>query len=153
MTQRPALIATDLDGTLLRSDGSLSDASRRVLAAVEEAGVPVVLVTGRPLRWMESLWDVVGAHGLAIVSNGAILYDVASRAVRRVDGLAPQPGLALVERLRGVVPDAAFAVECLDGIRSEPGFLDPHGVPEGSPVAPLVELYRQACVRAGGRKR
>jgi len=42
----------------------------------------------------------VGAHGLAIVSNGAILYDVASRAVRRVDGLAPQPGLALVERLR-----------------------------------------------------
>ena len=100
---RPGLIATDLDGTLLRSDGTLSDATRRVLAAVEEAGVPVVFVTGRPVRWMESLWEVVGAHGLAIVSNGAVLYDVAERAVRRVDGLHHASGLDLVERLRGVV--------------------------------------------------
>jgi hydroxymethylpyrimidine pyrophosphatase-like HAD family hydrolase len=144
---RPALLATDLDGTLLRSDGSLSDGSRRVLAAVEDAGVPVVLVTGRPVRWMESLWEVVGAHGLAIVSNGAVLYDVAARAVRRVDGLDPQPGLALVERLRDVLPGASFAVECLDGIRSESGFLDPERLPKGAPVGPLAEVWDEPAVK------
>lgn len=144
---RPALIATDLDGTLLRSDGSLSDATRQVLAGVEEAGVPVVFVTGRPLRWMESLWEVVGAHGLAIVSNGAVLYDVAQQAVRRVDGLGPEPGLALVEVLRGVVPQARFAIECLDGLRHEPDFHDPHRVPPGAPAGPLDQVWDEAAVK------
>lgn len=147
MSPAPALIATDLDGTLLRSDGTLSDATRRVLAAVEDAGVPVVFVTGRPVRWMESLWEVVGAHGLAIVSNGAVLYDVAERAVRRVDGLAHQPGLHLVDRLREVVPGARFAVECLEGLRLETGFHDPHRVPPGSPVGPLGEVWDEPALK------
>ncbi|MDE0776951.1 MAG: Cof-type HAD-IIB family hydrolase [Nocardioides sp.] len=144
---RPALIATDLDGTLLRSDGTLSDASRRVLAAVEDAGVPVVFVTGRPVRWMVDLWEVVGAHGLAIVSNGAVLYDVAQRAVRRVDGLAPEPGLAMVELLREVVPQPRFAIECLDGLRLEADFHDPHRVPPGSPVGALSEVWDDVAVK------
>jgi hydroxymethylpyrimidine pyrophosphatase-like HAD family hydrolase len=144
---RPALIATDLDGTLLRTDGTVSEATRRVLAAVEDAGVPVVFVTGRPLRWMELLWELVGAHGVAIVSNGAVLYDVARGVVRRVDGLEPEPGLALVEALRAVVPGALFAVECLDGLRSEPGFADPHRVPKGSPVGPLEDVWDEPAVK------
>lgn len=144
---RPSLIATDLDGTLLRTDGTLSDATRRVLAAVEEAGVPVVFVTGRPVRWMESLWEVVGAHGLAIVSNGAVLYDVAERAVRRVDGLHHASGLDLVERLRGIVPGARFAVECLDGLRLETGFHETHRVPAGSPVGALHEVWDEPALK------
>ncbi len=150
MNPRPALIATDLDGTLLRSDGSLSDHTRRVLAAVEDAGVPVVFVTGRPVRWMESLWEVVGAHGVAIVSNGAVLYDVAERAVRRVDGLAPEPGLALVETLRGLLPEPRFAIECLDGLRLEPDFhdvQDAHRVPRGAPVGLLAHVWDDVAVK------
>ncbi|MGA8845308.1 MAG: Cof-type HAD-IIB family hydrolase [Nocardioides sp.] len=144
---RPALFATDLDGTLLRSDGSLSEGTRRVLAAVEEAGVPVVFVTGRPVRWMESLWEVVGAHGVAIVSNGAVLYDVAQRAVRRVDGLAPEPGLALAETLRAVVPGPRFAIECLEGLRLEPDFHDAHRVPPGARVGPLAHVWDDVAVK------
>jgi hypothetical protein len=37
----PKLIATDLDGTLLRSDGTLSDRTRAALAAAERAGIRV----------------------------------------------------------------------------------------------------------------
>ena len=44
-------MATDLDGTLVRSDGTVSDRTAQVLADLEELGVPVVFVTGRPLRW------------------------------------------------------------------------------------------------------
>ncbi|HET6697771.1 MAG TPA: HAD-IIB family hydrolase, partial [Nocardioidaceae bacterium] len=47
------LVATDLDGTLLHTDGSVTARTRRVLAALEEQGVLVVFVTGRPIRWMD----------------------------------------------------------------------------------------------------
>ena len=47
-----------------------------MLLELDGRGVPVVFVTGRPLRWMEELWSAVGAHGLAIVANGAVVYDV-----------------------------------------------------------------------------
>ena len=47
-----------------------------MLQQVDEAGIPVVFVTGRPLRWMEPFWPHIGQHGLAVVSNGAITYDV-----------------------------------------------------------------------------
>src|SRR5450759_3853574 len=60
------LVATDLDGTLLRGDGACSGRTRAALAAVERAGVQVVLVTARPPRWLHGIADLVGAHGLAL---------------------------------------------------------------------------------------
>lgn len=42
----PRLVATDLDGTLLRADGTISARTREALAAAEEAGVEVVFVVG-----------------------------------------------------------------------------------------------------------
>lgn len=115
----PALVATDLDGTLLRSDGTVSAATRRVLAAVEDAGVPVVFVTGRPLRWMTHLWEMVGAHGLAVAGNGAVVYDVAAGEVRRMHGLERESGLVVVEAIRSAVPGALLAFEDVDGIAVE----------------------------------
>ena len=49
----PRLVATDLDGTLLHSDGPVTARTRAVLAELDERGVPVVFATGRPIRWME----------------------------------------------------------------------------------------------------
>ncbi len=46
----PRLVATDLDGTIVRSDGSISERTRAAIARVEQAGVPFVMVTGRPPR-------------------------------------------------------------------------------------------------------
>ena len=78
----PRLVATDLDGTLVRSDGTVSPYTHEVLAALEDRGVPVVFVTGRPLRWAEEVFEYVGSHGLAVVSNGALVWDVARDEVR-----------------------------------------------------------------------
>jgi HAD superfamily hydrolase (TIGR01484 family) len=50
------LVATDLDGTLVHSDGSVTARTRAALVAAEEAGVEVVFVTGRPLRWAEEFF-------------------------------------------------------------------------------------------------
>ena len=141
------LVATDLDGTLLRSDGTVSDRSRAVLAALEERGVPVVIVTARPIRWMDDLWELVGGHGLAIVSNGAAVYDVARRDVRDVHGIDAAAGLALVETIRAAVPAATFAIETVSGISRDPSYVDGHPVPAGSPRGPLDEVWTEPALK------
>src|SRR3954462_9443291 len=127
---RPRLVATDLDGTLVRSDGSVSERTREVLVAVEALGVPVVFVTGRPLRWAEEVFDHVGDHGLAVVSNGALVWDVAADRppVRREIDAATV--LRVCAELRAAVPGSAFAVETLEGLALEPEFNERHRVPD-----------------------
>jgi HAD superfamily hydrolase (TIGR01484 family) len=136
----PRLVATDLDGTLVRTDGSLSDRTREVLAAVEALGVPVVFVTGRPLRWAEEVFEHVGDHGLAVVSNGALVWDVAADRARLQRPIPEATVHRVCEELRAAVPGSAFAVEDLSGIRLEPQFMERHPVPDGARRAPLGEL-------------
>ena len=137
----PRLVATDLDGTLVRSDGSVSDYSREVLAELDRRGVPVVIVTARPIRWMEDLWPMVGRHGLAVVSNGAAVVEVAERRVRDVEGIDPREGLALIEAIREAAPGAAFAVECASGLIRDAAYADTE--PAESPTGALAELWRE----------
>ena len=141
MPARPCLIATDLDGTLLRSDGSVSARTRSVLAAVEAAGVDVVFVTARPPRWLHELADIVGAHGIVIAANGAFVYDVRSRTVIRHHTLEPSLVDALVAELRHAVPGVAFAAERHTGAVMEPGYVAPRpqGVPTDAIVIPIEQ--------------
>ena len=144
---RPRLVATDLDGTLLRSDGTVSARTREVLVELDQRGVPVVFVTGRPLRWMEELWADVGAHGLAIASNGAILYDVTGRRVREVHGLAREQGLEVARAISDGVPGAVFAIETVDGIRLGDGFGARAELPADTPRGALSEVWDQDAVK------
>ena len=118
----PRLVATDLDGTLLHSDGTVTARTRAVLEALDRRGVPVVFTTGRPIRWMEDLWDDVGGHGLAICSNGGIVYDVAARRVRDFRAVPREVGLDVAALVRDAVPGTAFAVEHPGGWASEVAF-------------------------------
>lgn len=142
------LIATDLDGTLLPSGATtVSDYTAAVLRQADRAGVPVVFVTARPLRWMDALWDHVGEHGRAIVSNGAITYDVRNRSVIALDAIAPGEGLALTSTIADALPGAAFAIECVDGISMDPAYVDGIAVPAGSPRGPLAEVWRSPAAK------
>jgi Cof subfamily protein (haloacid dehalogenase superfamily) len=143
----PRLVATDLDGTLVRTDGTVSDLSRRVLAELDARDVPVVIVTARPLRWMDDLWPMVGRHGFAIVSNGAIWYDVAAGRVRDLRGIEVEAGLALCAAIERAVPDAGFAVETLSGIVMDPRYVDHHEAPPDSPVGPLADIWTEPAVK------
>ena len=118
----PRLVATDLDGTLLDSEGRVSARTRAVLDELDSTGVPVVFTTGRPVRWMEELWDAVGGHGLAICSNGAVVYDVTRREVRDHRPVTREVGLALAEAVRAAVPGTTFAIEHTEGWASEEAF-------------------------------
>ena len=121
---RPRLVATDLDGTLLHPDGTVTARTRAVLDELDDLGVPVVFTTGRPVRWMEQLWDAVGGHGLAICSNGGIVYDVAERRVRDFSAVPREIGLQVADLVRAAVPGTTFAIEHTSGWAREDGF--PH---------------------------
>ncbi|RNL81404.1 Cof-type HAD-IIB family hydrolase [Nocardioides marmorisolisilvae] len=128
----PRLIATDLDGTLVHSDGSITPRTQAALLAAEAAGVEVVFVTGRPLRWAKDVFDHVGGHGHAIVSNGALIWDVATSSPYLVRAFESAIAVEVADRIRDAVPGTHYAVETLDGIALETGFLERYPVPEGS---------------------
>ncbi|WP_244930801.1 HAD family hydrolase [Nocardioides sp. W7] len=138
---RPRLVATDLDGTLVRSDGTVSAYTREVLLALDRRDVPVVFVTGRPLRWAAEVFEHVGSHGLAIVSNGALVWDVAGERVDLERPIEPELGLAVCRALREAVPGTSYAVESLRGIGLEPGYLERYPMPDGTRRAPIEELF------------
>jgi Cof subfamily protein (haloacid dehalogenase superfamily) len=119
----PRLVATDLDGTIVRSDGTISDRTRRALAAVEESGAVLVLVTGRPPRWMPPIVEATGHRGVAICANGALVYDLHTATVVRHSLLSPRVLADVVTRLRRDLPGIAFAVERHDtGFAHEPAY-------------------------------
>lgn len=115
----PALVATDLDGTLVGSDGRVSPRTRAALGRAEAAGAVVVLVTGRPPRWMARIAEETGHHGVAICANGALRYDL--RTARIVGHSAFPAGAAagVVSALRAALPDLAFAAERVRGFAAE----------------------------------
>ncbi|WP_276551648.1 Cof-type HAD-IIB family hydrolase [Streptomyces sudanensis] len=159
--RRPRLIATDLDGTLLRDDKSVSDRTVAALAAAEEAGIEVFFVTGRPARWMDVVSEHVHGHGLAICSNGAAVVDLhAGRRIIEVRELERHTAHRVVEALHRETPGAAFALEFTDGIRHEPDYPPLHldaavtvgpaekllheDVPgTGAPLLKLLALHRE----------
>lgn len=140
MSRLPRLVATDLDGTLLRSDGTLSAYTGEVLRLLAEQGVDLIVVTARPPRWLDALSALTGSHGLAVCCNGAVLYEVATGRVLRSEALPPATVRDIAADLRSQVPGIAFAVERLDGAGREPGFVYRRSQPDGSPVRDVEDL-------------
>lgn len=125
------LIATDLDGTIVRHDGSVSPRTVRALGAAREAGVHLVLVTGRPYRWLGGLRDALGSLGTAICSNGAVVFDDDSRSVVEATVLPTDSLLRARAEVLRLAPDAVFAAETTEGLHLEPGFASSRAEREG----------------------
>ncbi|MEZ2372793.1 HAD family hydrolase [Arthrobacter sp. RCC_34] len=128
------LVASDVDGTIMGHDGVITTRTRNAFAAVREAGIQVVFVTGRPPRWLGPLAEQLGHDGTVICSNGAVVWDMAGGVLVSADALLREQVL----RLRGVIeelhPEAGFAAECVNGLRVEESFIKAHA---GSRLAEL----------------
>ncbi|GAA2751314.1 HAD family hydrolase [Kitasatospora cinereorecta] len=105
------LVATDLDGTLLRAGRTISERTVRALRLAADAGAEVVVVTARPPRYIDALAEAYGLTGTAVCSNGALVYDIDSRSVVASHTLAPQLARRVAEALTRSVPGVGFAVE------------------------------------------
>jgi Cof subfamily protein (haloacid dehalogenase superfamily) len=146
-TSPPRLVASDLDGTLVRTDQSVSERTRAVLARVEDAGALFVMVTGRPPRWMAPVAEQTGHRGLAVCANGAIVYDLHTERVVRDFRLDGEHALELVQALRAAVPGVAFAVEQgPDGFGRERSYV-PRWDNGEVLVAPVEDLVASGVVK------
>ena len=72
---RVRLVALDIDGTLLRSDKTLSPRTREAVARARGGGVRVVLVTGRRHPSARKVADELGPALPLVVHNGALVID------------------------------------------------------------------------------
>jgi Cof subfamily protein (haloacid dehalogenase superfamily) len=115
MGRLPRLIATDLDGTLLRGDRTVSARTAALLDRICGEGRRVVLVTGRPIRWLQRVYDHLVRPVPAVCANGAVVYDPMADEVLRADPLEPDVLFEVARRLRAHVPEVSFAVEITDG--------------------------------------
>jgi Cof subfamily protein (haloacid dehalogenase superfamily) len=149
---RPRLIATDMDGTLLRWDDTVGEATVAELERWRADGVPVVLATGRPPRWMVRIREVLGS-GTAVCCNGAVLLDLERFEIVDEDPLLPDVLQSVTAELRRRQPDTWFAVEYGLEFRHEPIYkprwdVDAPGVSEATleemitaPVAKLLARH------------
>lgn len=143
------LIATDLDGTLLRSDGSVSDRTVNALRAAEGAGYVVVVATGRPPRWMLPVAVALGHTGIAVCANGAVVVDLHSEKITEVRPLGRNVVLKIAELVRDAVPEVHFAVETAHrGFGQEPDYWT-HASDDriGAQIAPLDGLAADDVVK------
>ncbi|MFI6490388.1 HAD family hydrolase [Streptomyces sp. NPDC050564] len=148
------LVATDLDGTLLRSDETVSERTREALAAVTAAGAAHIVVTGRAVPWARHILDDLGYQGLAVCGQGAQVYDAGEHRLltsvtldRQLAGLA----LAKIEAEVGPLLLAASR-DGLDGeVLVGPGYRVQEGPLPVVPIrdasdlwsAPLNKVYVQ----------
>ena len=90
------VVATDYDGTLA-NNGRVDKKSLQTLAGVRESGRKLLLVTGRELDSLRSVFPQLGVFDLIVAENGALLYHP-STGEERV--LGKSPPAAFVEMLR-----------------------------------------------------
>jgi hypothetical protein len=108
---RPRLVATDLDGTLLSSEGVVTPRTRAALEACWDAGIPVVGVTGRGPRLLDSVHAALAGRGIAVLAQGGFVVDLERDEVLRTVGLPREQATAVIERIESVAGDLVVAVE------------------------------------------
>ncbi len=137
------LIALDFDGTLLRSDRSVSDRTRRALAAAVEAGWLVVGATGRPRMIAEPVVAEVPAMSHLVCLNGTQTVDARSGQIIADQLMALEDALEAAETARRSAPRVGLAIDLQDGSQVwEAGFADrvptaPFGEPSADALREL----------------
>ncbi|MBZ9753136.1 Cof-type HAD-IIB family hydrolase [Deinococcus sp. HMF7604] len=101
------LIATDLDGTLLTSDKTVSRRTRAALHATRAAGIPVVPVTARQPRSVRPSAAALG-FTWALCGNGAQGVHLPTGEVLFEAHVAADVQRALAGALRERLPDLLF---------------------------------------------
>ncbi len=129
----PAMVATDLDGTLVRSDATVSSYTHEVLARVRASGIPVVGVTGRGPRLIDLCRHDIPSADYLVMAQGGRVVELAGARVLSSSYLDGMIVASVVDKLEAVVGPLFLLVEALDG-PDEPLWGEPHGCwpyPEG----------------------
>jgi Cof subfamily protein (haloacid dehalogenase superfamily) len=112
------LVATDLDGTLLRGDETVSERTRDALAAATAAGAAHIIVTGRAVPWTRHILDDLGYDGLAVCGQGAQVYHAGEHRLLTSVTLDRQLAGLAISKIEAEVGPLALAAS-RDGLDGE----------------------------------
>ncbi|KAG1648066.1 Dipeptidyl aminopeptidase 4 [Nymphon striatum] len=142
------LVATDLDGTLLRSDETISDRTFEVFAQAQAAGVTVVAATGRGPMALPAFAQP-GIIEMAVCSNGAAVVDLMTGAIVERNDLAGRSVEAVFAEVRSALPGSYFAWESAAGFGWDPSFaahgqilIDSYAKSNSIPLDPSVPVSK-----------
>mgnify|MGYP000262054442 FL=1 len=119
---RPKLIATDLDGTIVHHDGTITARTLEAFARARDLGVEIWFITGRPPRWMGEIRDAFG-YGNAICCNGAMNYDLLNGTVIEEWAIPDDLLHQSLKKLRLAIPGVSFAVESDNFFKREKSYV------------------------------
>jgi len=109
-----ALVAIDLDGTLLQSDKRIGPRSAEAIGAVIDRGIHVILASARPPRGVQAYYECLGLKSLQVNYNGALIHDAVRQQHVYHKPLDPHLAKQIVALAREVQPEVVVHVEVLD---------------------------------------
>src|SRR5271170_787789 len=93
------LLALDIDGTLVNSEHELTEPTRQAVLRAKQAGLEVVLATGRRYSRTLPLVEPLGLHLPLITASGALIKDPVGHTTLFRASFAPGVLPALLERV------------------------------------------------------
>ena len=144
------LIALDIDGTVLREDGSLGDATVTEIGRLRDLGHEIMLATGRSVAMTLPVLDRLGITPQYVVcSNGAItLRRDSSQPVgyarEFVETFDPSE---VLQTIKGSLDDAHYAVEDENGLYRFTGYFPDGALGSNSIKVEFDELLARPATR------
>jgi phosphoglycolate phosphatase (TIGR01487 family) len=96
------VVAADYDGTLA-NEGSVDKDTLEALVRVRESGRKLILVTGRELDQLRSVFSELGLFELVVAENGALLYRPSTGEEKNLGKVPPAPFIEILQH-SGVSP-------------------------------------------------
>src|SRR5579859_4723876 len=104
-------VVTDLDGTVVRSDFSISPATVRALDQIRSAGIAFVIATARTPQGLEHFQELAQRTAMAVCCSGAIGWSSSQKAITWMDVMAP----SVIRRVVDIAVTAGAGVASFDG--------------------------------------
>ncbi len=108
---KPKMVATDVDGTLIDEQERVTPRTRAAVAALVADGVPFVLATGRPPRWIAPVVEGLGHAPLSVCGNGAVIYDSAADRILHSTTLDAESLAWIADLAERILPGCGLAAE------------------------------------------
>jgi Cof subfamily protein (haloacid dehalogenase superfamily) len=109
----PELLALDIDDTIVTHLGSVNERVVEAVGRATDAGINVVLSTGRTISTTAPIARALGLDGWAVCSNGALLAMVEPETIVETVTFDPR---SILDRIVTLLPDAVYAVEDTHGV-------------------------------------
>lgn len=110
----PKLVATDLDGTVVRSDDTVSARTTAAFARVAATGIPIVGVTGRGPRLIELTRRDLPFADFLVLAQGGQVVDLSTDAVLSAHAMPGALMTSVLAALEAVVGRLSMLVEPVD---------------------------------------